>query len=59
VFPPSDLDVDVLVVVLVQGRHGARVADPEVRGVGAPAEGDAGKGDGEGHVGGKGTVFGG
>ena len=32
VLPASDLDVDILVVVLVQGRRRQRVADPEVDG---------------------------
>ena len=37
----EDLHVDVLVVVLVQGGHGARVADPEVDGVGLLLQGNA------------------
>lgn len=43
--PPAHLDVHVLVVVLVQGRDGARVADPEVDGVGLLLQRDAGEGD--------------
>ena len=41
----ADLHVDVLVVVLVQGRDGARVADPQVDGLGVPRERDPRKGD--------------
>lgn len=41
-----DLDVDVLVVVLVERRDGARVADPQVDSVRVAGQGDAGKGDG-------------
>lgn len=41
------MDVDVLIVVFVEGGDGTLVADPEVQGVGVLlAEGDAGKGDG-------------
>jgi hypothetical protein len=41
----DDLGVDVLVVVLVQGRDGSRVADPEVGGVGVLLEGYPGEGN--------------
>lgn len=44
--PPRDLHVDVLVVVLVQRRHGPRVADPQVDGVRVAGEGDARPRDG-------------
>jgi len=54
---PGDLHVDVLVVVLVQGGHGARVADPEVDGVRVAGEGQAGPGDGARDVGKEGGVL--
>jgi len=41
----QDLDVDVLVVVFVEGCGGVRVADPEVDGLGGFLEGDSRKGD--------------
>lgn len=41
----ADLDVDVFVVVLMQGCDRAGVADPEVYGVRVAVEGDAGEGD--------------
>jgi len=55
---PDDLHVYVFVVVAVQGRHGAFVAEPEVYGVGVLFEGDAGPGDVGGDVGEEGVVFG-
>lgn len=55
--PPDDLHVHVLVVVAVQGRCGALVAQPEVDGVCALLEGDARPGDVGGDVGEEGLVF--
>lgn len=42
---PSDLDVDVLVVVLVKRRDGAVVADPEIHGISVLLQGNARPGD--------------
>ena len=53
----DDLDVDVLVVVFVEGGDGEGVADPEVDGVGLGGERDSGEGDARGHVGGEEGVF--
>lgn len=58
-FRPDDLDVDVLVVVFVEGGDREGVADPEVDGVGVGGERDSGEGDARGHVGGEKGVFGG
>lgn len=44
-FLAQDLDVDVLVVVFVQGRGGLGVADPEVYGFGRLLESYSGEGD--------------
>jgi hypothetical protein len=49
-FLPGDLDVDVLVVVLVQGCYGAFVAQPEVYGVCGFLEGYAGERDVWGYI---------
>jgi hypothetical protein len=53
----DDLHVYVFVVVAVHGCHGALVPEPEVDGVGALFEGDAGPGDVGGDVGEEGVVF--
>ena len=45
VLAAADLHVDILVVVLVQGRDGARVPDPQVDGLGVPRERDPREGD--------------
>jgi hypothetical protein len=45
-FPAADLDVDVFVVVLVEGGGGPSVAEPEVDGVGRLFEGGVGERDG-------------
>ena len=55
---PGNLHVHVLVVVLVQRGDGARVADPQVDGVGVAGEGDACEGNGGGDVAEEGKVFG-
>ena len=55
---PGNLHVHVLVVVLVQRGHGARVADPQVDGVWVAGERDARPGDGRGDVAEEGEVFG-
>ena len=47
---PSDLDVDVFVVVLMEGRDGAVVADPEIHGISILLQGNARPGDVLGHV---------
>ena len=44
VLAAGHLDVDVFVVVLVQRRHGTRVADPQVDGLGLALQGDAREG---------------
>lgn len=45
-FPAADLDVDVFVVVFVEGGGGVLVSYPEVDRVGVPVEGYPGEGDG-------------
>lgn len=46
IFPAADLDVDVFVVVFVEGGGGVLVSYPEVDRVGVPVEGYPGEGDG-------------
>lgn len=45
-FAAENLDVQIFVVVLVQGCGAVGVSEPEVDGVGVLGEGDTGKGDG-------------
>ena len=42
---PTDLDVDILVVVLVQCGHGAIVTDPNVDSIGVLLQSDSSEGD--------------
>lgn len=55
--PPHNLHIQILVVVVVQRRHAARVAEPEVDCLRGALEGDAGPWDGWLDVGVEGEVF--
>ena len=48
---PTDLYIDILIIIFVQSRRGEVVTDPHVNGVGFFLEGYASKGDIVWHIG--------